>query len=108
MKKFGIRVGHRQGRHGCEDLSRASGARRGISECDRRRRAILCGKIKKVKGVDFLEFGVPEAMWHLQVDGFAAIVTMDSHGNSLHADVEKDSLEKLVNLKIRSSYNHTI
>ena len=34
-------------------------------------------------------------MWHLEVDGFAAIVTMDSHGNSLHADVEKDSLEKL-------------
>lgn len=38
---------------------------------------------------------MPEAMWHLQVEGFTAIVTMDSHGNSLHADVEKNSLEKL-------------
>jgi fumarate hydratase class I len=28
-------------------------------------------------------------MWHLEADGFVAIVTMDSHGNSLHADVEK-------------------
>ena len=36
-----------------------------------------------------IEFGIPEAMWHLQVNDFAAIVTMDAHGNSLHADVEK-------------------
>ena len=27
-------------------------------------------------------------MWHMRVDNFAAIVTMDAHGNSLHADVE--------------------
>jgi fumarate hydratase class I len=38
-------------------------------------------------------------MWHLQVEGFAAIVTMDSHGNSLHAEVEKNSLEKLASFK---------
>jgi fumarate hydratase class I len=55
--------------------------------------------IKQVEGVDFMEFGIPEAMWHLQVEGFAAIVTMDSHGNSLHAEVEKDSLEKLAQFK---------
>ena len=30
-----------------------------------------------------------DAMWHLRVKGFAAIVTMDAHGNSLHADVEQ-------------------
>ena len=47
--------------------------------------------IKRVKGVYLLEFGVPEAMWHLDVEDFPAIVTMDSHGNSLHADVEKAS-----------------
>lgn len=51
--------------------------------------------VKKVEGVDLIEFGIPEAMWHLQVEGFTAIVTMDSHGNSLHADVEKTSFEKL-------------
>ena len=47
-----------------------------------------------------LEFGIPEAMWHLRVNDFAAIVTMDAHGNSLHADVEKttgDVLETLGN-----------
>ncbi len=42
-----------------------------------------------------MEFGIPEAMWHLNVEKFTAVVTMDSHGNSLHADVDKSSLEKL-------------
>ncbi len=53
-------------------------------------------KITDVTGVDFLEeFGIPEAMWHLQTKGFVAVVTMDSHGNSLHADVEVESGRKL-------------
>lgn len=47
--------------------------------------------IRSVKGVYLMEFGIPEAMWHLDVQDFPAIVTMDSHGNSLHADVEKAS-----------------
>lgn len=51
--------------------------------------------IQAVEGVDFLEFGVPEAMWHLTVDGFRAIVTMDSHGNSLHQTVASQSEERL-------------
>ncbi len=56
--------------------------------------------VKKVKGVDLLEeFGVPEAMWHLEVDGFPAIVTMDAHGNSLHKDVADHSMVKLEDLK---------
>jgi fumarate hydratase class I len=56
--------------------------------------------VKRVKGVHFLEeFGVPEAMWHLEVDGFPAIVTMDAHGNSLHKEVAEHSLVKLEDLK---------
>jgi fumarate hydratase class I len=51
--------------------------------------------ILDVEGVDFLEFGIPEAMWHIKVKDFPAIVTMDSHGNSLHADVEKSSASEL-------------
>ena len=47
--------------------------------------------IKKVDGVSLLEFGTPEAMWHLTVEGFPAIVTMDAHGNSLHKDIEEES-----------------
>ncbi len=56
-------------------------------------------KIDKVLGVNLLEFGIPEAMWHLSVHDFVAIVTMDSHGNSLHADVEKHSGERLEELQ---------
>ena len=55
--------------------------------------------IEKVLGVHLLEFGIPEAMWHLQVNNFAAIVTMDAHGNSLHADVEKATAQSLAELQ---------
>ena len=51
--------------------------------------------IEEVEGVDFLEFGVPEAMWHVRVKDFPVIVTMDAHGNSLHAEVEKASAAEL-------------
>jgi fumarate hydratase class I len=54
--------------------------------------------VEEVKGVHLLEFGIPEAMWHLRVNGFAAIVTMDAHGASLHADVEKATGEALAGL----------
>jgi fumarate hydratase class I len=47
--------------------------------------------IKRVLDVHYLEFGIPEAMWHLKVEDFAAIVTMDAHGNSLHAQVEEET-----------------
>jgi fumarate hydratase class I len=52
-------------------------------------------RIAKVEGVDFIEFGTPEAMWHIIVRDFPAIVTMDAHGNSLHADVDKASAKEL-------------
>src|SRR5579862_8597479 len=55
--------------------------------------------IEKVLGVHFMEFGIPEAMWHLQVNNFVAIVTMDAHGHSLHADVEKETGEHLAELQ---------
>jgi fumarate hydratase class I len=51
--------------------------------------------IKKVDGVSLLDFGTPEAMWHLTVEDFPAIVTMDAHGHSLHKDVEQESGQHL-------------
>ena len=53
--------------------------------------------IEEVLGVNLMEFGIPEAMWHLRVNNFPAIVTMDAHGNSLHADVEKATANELAN-----------
>ena len=55
--------------------------------------------VERVIGVHLMEFGIPEAMWHLRVNDFAAIVTMDAHGNSLHADVEKVTGEALAALE---------
>ncbi|HTS69297.1 MAG TPA: FumA C-terminus/TtdB family hydratase beta subunit, partial [Terriglobia bacterium] len=44
--------------------------------------------LPRVHGVYLLEeLGVPEAMWVFEARNFPAIVTMDAHGNSLHADV---------------------
>ncbi|MBT2292215.1 fumarate hydratase [Paenibacillus albidus] len=99
IKKFGIRavigkggMGPKTlqalGEHGGVYLNAIGGAAQYYAEC-----------IKKVNAVDFMEFGIPEAMWHLDVEGFAAIVTMDSHGNSLHAEVEKDSAAKLAQFR---------
>jgi len=55
--------------------------------------------IDKVLGVNLLEFGIPEAMWHLHVTNFVAIVTMDAHGNSLHADIENQTARELAQLQ---------
>jgi fumarate hydratase class I len=54
--------------------------------------------IEKVLDVNLMEFGIPEAMWHIRVKNFPAIVTMDAHGNSLHSDVEKASATMLAKL----------
>jgi fumarate hydratase class I len=54
--------------------------------------------IKRVKNVHLLEFGIPEAMWELEVEDFPAIVTMDAHGNSLHREVAANSGEALKQL----------
>jgi fumarate hydratase class I len=54
--------------------------------------------ITSVDGVSLMEFGTPEAMWHLTVENFPAIVTMDAHGNSLHKDVEEASAHELAGI----------
>jgi fumarate hydratase class I len=51
--------------------------------------------IKAVEGVSLMEFGTPEAMWHLRIEDFPAIVTMDAHGNSLHKELEQASAREL-------------
>lgn len=99
MKKFGIRAVMGKGgmgaktlaalqEHGGVYLNAIGGAAQYYADC-----------IKSVEGVDLMQFGIPEAMWHLKVQDFKAVVTMDSHGNSLHQDVDKSSLEKLAQFK---------
>jgi fumarate hydratase class I len=46
---------------------------------------VLAKSILNVKDVYFYEeFGPPEAIWELEVKDFPAIVTMDSHGSTMH------------------------
>ena len=51
--------------------------------------------VKSVDSVHLRELGSPEAVWEFKVEGFPAVVTMDSHGNSLHDVVEKVSQKKI-------------
>jgi fumarate hydratase subunit beta len=63
--------------HGCVYLHGIGGAAQVLAQC-----------IKKVRRVHMLEqFGAPEAIWEFEVEDFPVVVTMDSHGGSLHKEV---------------------
>jgi fumarate hydratase subunit beta len=53
--------------------------------------AILAAKaIKNVKGVEWYDLGMPEAMWIFEVEEFGPLaVAIDSHGNNLFTDMQK-------------------
>jgi tartrate/fumarate subfamily iron-sulfur-dependent hydro-lyase beta chain len=55
----------------------------------------LAERIVQVDGVYLTEFGQPEAMWVLTVHDFPALVTMDSHGRSLHGSIEDESSKRI-------------
>ena len=91
LKRYGVRVVMGKGGMGAKTLAglkesgavylnAIGGAAQFYARC-----------IERVAGVSLMEFGTPEAMWHLEVRDFPAIVTMDAHGNSLHKDVEEAS-----------------
>jgi len=60
--------------------------------------SLIAQTVQKVTGVYKLSFGVPEAMWVIEVRDFPAVVTMDAHSNSLHADIEAKSKAELERL----------
>ena len=52
--------------------------------------ALYVKSIVKVKNVNWIDLGVPEALWELEVKDFGPlIVTMDSHGGNLYEQVKK-------------------
>jgi len=73
--------------NGCVYLHAVGGAAQVLAEC-----------VKKVRNVYFAaEFGAPEAIWELEIEDFPAVVTIDSHGHSLHKEIfasSKAELEK--------------
>ncbi|MFO0814050.1 MAG: FumA C-terminus/TtdB family hydratase beta subunit [Gemmatales bacterium] len=71
--------------HGCVYLHAIGGAAQVYAQC-----------VTDVMGVDLKEkFGSPEAVWHLVIKDLPAVVTMDSHGRSLHAEVAEASKAEL-------------
>jgi fumarate hydratase subunit beta len=61
--------------------------------------SLIAQSVQRVLKVYKLDFGVPEAMWVIEVKDFPAVVTMDAHGGSLHAEVEarsKANLDRLM------------
>ena len=98
IKRFGVRAVMGKGgmgaktlaamkEHGAVYLNAIGGAAQFYARC-----------ITEVLGVELLDLGTPEAMWKIRAKDFPAIVTMDAHGNSLHADVEKASAVILAKL----------
>ena len=96
IERFGLRVIVGKGgmgpgtlaacqQHGCVYCQAVGGAAQ-----------VLAAAVQEVVAVHWRErFGSPEAIWELRVRDFPAIVTMDSHGKSLHADVLAASRQRL-------------
>jgi len=59
---------------------------------------LIAQSVKEVVDVYKLEFGVPEAMWVIRVEDFPVVVTMDSHGQSIHDRVLAESEERFKEL----------
>lgn len=71
--------------YGCVYLHAIGGAAQVLAEC-----------IKKVRNVYLMkEFGAPEAIWEFEVEDFPAVVTIDSHGKSLHKEILEKSQAEL-------------
>ena len=60
--------------------------------------SLIAQSVEEVMKVHKYEFGVPEAMWVIRVKDFPVVVTMDAHGNSLHAEIEDISRAALEGL----------
>lgn len=58
----------------------------------------IADSVKEVLTVYKLELGTPEAFWVIRVEDFPAVVTMDSHGGSLHKLIKDQSAQKLAEL----------
>ncbi|HFQ94983.1 MAG TPA: fumarate hydrolyase [Anaerolineae bacterium] len=59
---------------------------------------LIAQSVKEVIDVYKLDFGVPEAMWVIRVEDFPVVVTMDSHGQSIHDKVQAESEERFKQL----------
>jgi fumarate hydratase class I len=79
--------------HGCVYVQTVGGAA-----------GMLAGCVERVLAVHMLqEFGSAEAVWEFAVRDLPGVVTIDSHGNSLHDKVQRSSARALRRLMRRSA-----
>ncbi len=58
--------------------------------------SLITKSIKRVVEVHWLDLGVPEAMWILEIEKMGpCIVAIDTHGNDIHESVEKGARERM-------------
>lgn len=101
MEKFGVRAFIGKGGMG-ERTLKALGKYGGVYlQYTGGAGSLTAGSVKKVEDVFYLdELGIPEAVWLFEVEEFGPlVVTMDSHGSSLHEEISKNVSEKLERLK---------
>ncbi len=60
--------------------------------------SLIAQRVVEVEDVYKTEFGLPEAFWRIRVEDFQCVVTMDSHGNSLHKKVLEESRGRYENM----------
>jgi fumarate hydratase, class I len=98
LKRYGVRVVIGKGGMGAKTLAALKESGAVYLNAIGGAAQFYARTIERVDGVSLMEFGTPEAMWHLHVRDFPAIVTMDAQGNSLHKDVEAESGKILATL----------
>jgi len=62
--------------------------------------ALIAKSIIKAETIAYAELG-PEALLKLEVKDFPVVVTMDSHGSSLHTEIERSSRKVLETLLVK-------
>jgi tartrate dehydratase beta subunit/fumarate hydratase class I family protein len=63
--------------------------------------AVLAAQgIKAVKTVEWLDLGMPEALWVVEAEDLGPmIVAMDAHGNSMYDAVDRQAEKALAEMK---------
>ena len=95
IERFGVRVVIGKGGMGARTLSALQEYGAVYLHAVGGAATYLARNVARVDGVVHRDFGVPEAMWEIEVKDFVAVVTMDSHGGSLHEEVREASASSL-------------
>ncbi len=62
--------------------------------------ALAARGLKKVRGVEWFEFGMPEAIWIIEAENFGPLlVGIDAKGNSIYSEVERSVEKKAFEIK---------